>query len=452
MPIFSPLSLAALLVNAIMFAAFFWLATASVRGDIAFIERELAGIEAHALLMQRYKAMPSDAIYTQMRDVGDSSNLILDPELGSYYLVNLMVQLIPDALQVLSAKEPLSFDRVTERVNRSISVAAASGVATDALRRMVGQIQPESLSGEQLSALYDEASTLLEARLVQRQEDERASLHNITLIVLGLWSFSSFLIVVSAGHYRQRSAFREAKIKLAMLHQLEKANAELEHFSYFMAHDLKEPVRTMRCFATLLAQELPLSDGSEAAHYTAVIEQSSARMAQLIEAILEFVACGKTAAPDYETIELLALVRAIEHDVQMTIDESQAQITCATLPQVVAPAMQLRRVLQNLMLNAMQYRHPHRRPAIHISAQPIQGGWEIAVEDNGLGFDAALAKQAFEPFRRLHSESVRKGSGIGLSICKKLVEGWGGTINAISQEGIGSRFVFTIMQPADSQR
>jgi two-component system sensor kinase FixL len=126
------------------------------------------------------------------------------------------------------------------------------------------------------------------------------------------------------------------------------------------------------------------------------------------------------------------------------IRDTQAIITYDPMPKLFGNAVQLMRLLQNLIANAIKYQHPDRKPVIHIAVVNRGEMWEICVEDNGMGIDARYIQQVFEPFRRLHNWDTIKGTGLGLSVCKKIAEHHGGHIWVESTPGTGSRFYFTL--------
>lgn len=447
---FSPVTSIVLLINVLIFASFFWLATQATRENIYFIDDELQGLAVHHRLMQHYVNQPSEALYVQMRDIGDSSNLILDPEIGSYYLMNLVIRLMPDMLAIPSAQKQRSdgllMQRLAQKSARSLEIVSKAGIDVASLQALLAQANSQPNASDAIERLYLGASDLLKQRLQTRRAEENKHWEYISLTILGLYLFASVLSAISLTHYLRQKAFRAAQEKLVVLDALEKVNAELESFSYFMAHDLKEPVRTVACFSALLGEELNMSKNSAAAKYLSVVEQSSKHMAQLIEGTLCYLATHQQPDSLSEKVDVNEVATAVVNDLQQAILESGASIDYDALPTLFVPPLALRRVLQNLISNAICYHKPDGSPVIRLRGEKTESGWKILVQDNGIGFDQQFAKQAFEPFRRLHDASAVRGSGIGLSICKKLVEGWGGEIGVFSVQGEGSCFYFTVPQ------
>lgn len=445
---YSPALWLALLANVAAFTAFFWLATYSVRKDVAFVSKELMGLQSHRAMMQHYRAAPTPDVFDAMRDIADTSNLILDPELGSYYMMNLVIRHIPDLMQAVQSPHTLAdgryLQRIIDKALRSLRVAGESGVDVVAMQKQLEALRFGQLSMRDLDALYAQSSQQLEKRLKARQRADERLWSLIALTIIGLFVFSSFLLAVSINYLQRRRAYKAVQEKIAMLNQLEKANSELERFSYFTAHDLKEPVRSISCFSTLLGEAMSKGDSAQSQSYLAIIEQSAQRMSQLIDGILRYLAADKNSVEQPQTISLRDAVQSVISDLQQAIVESNADITLASLPQVSVPPLALHRVLMNLIGNAIAYRHPPRRCHVHISGEWSHLGWKINIVDNGLGFASRYAAQVFEPFKRLHDDAPVRGSGIGLSICKKLVEGWGGTIGVSAQEGLGAQFYFTV--------
>jgi light-regulated signal transduction histidine kinase (bacteriophytochrome) len=168
-------------------------------------------------------------------------------------------------------------------------------------------------------------------------------------------------------------------------------------------------------------------------------------MSTLIEALLEYSRVTTKARP-FERVNLNTLAREVLIDLETRTQESGARVEVGSLPTLMADKLQMRQLLQNLLANALKFHAPNQPPRVQLSAvRSPDGNWSIAVEDHGVGFDDAYADRIFRPFQRLHGRAEFEGSGMGLAICRKIVDRHGGTISARSRPG--ERTVFTVTLP-----
>jgi light-regulated signal transduction histidine kinase (bacteriophytochrome) len=217
---------------------------------------------------------------------------------------------------------------------------------------------------------------------------------------------------------------------------------ELQQFAYIISHDLNEPLRTMSSFVSLLARQYQGKLDKTADEYIGFVTEGSQRMQGMITDLLAYTRAGGqdlTLAP-VDSEELLARVLT---DLQIAITETKAEITYDSLPTIQGDAMQLGQVLQNLIGNALKFRG-QAPPRIHVSAVKEGGSWRFSIRDNGIGIDPHQAERIFRAFQRLHTLGEYPGTGMGLAICKKIVERHGGRIWVESKPGEGSSFHFTI--------
>ncbi|NVN88734.1 MAG: GAF domain-containing protein [Rhodopseudomonas sp.] len=242
--------------------------------------------------------------------------------------------------------------------------------------------------------------------------------------------------------------------------QLARSNEELEAFAHVASHDIKEPLRHIEAFAGMLGESIrPIGD-ERLRNLVSGIESSSRRLRNLINDLAEFSQVGQQAKP-FAPASLQEIAQEVVADLHQRIDEAAATVEIDALPIVSCDRNQMRQVLQNLVSNAIKYRHPARPCRIRIFAsawheEEYRGdgtrasATRICVSDNGIGFDPKYAEQIFEPFQRLHGPDEYEGSGIGLAICRKIVQRHGGSVGVETVPGIGSTFWFTLAKPAEN--
>jgi signal transduction histidine kinase len=235
----------------------------------------------------------------------------------------------------------------------------------------------------------------------------------------------------------------EEKLEKTLI-DLERSNKELEQFAYVASHDLQEPLRKVGSFTELLERRYKDQLGPDADRYIDYIVDGAKRMSMLINDLLTFSRIG-TSAKQFSQTDCNSVLHRTLDDLQYRIRESGAEITSDDLPILMADEMQIGLVFQNLISNAMKFRRDESS-RVHVSARHEKGGWIFSVSDNGIGIEPAYFEQIFVMFQRLHAKSEYKGTGIGLAICKKIVERHGGRIWVESSFGKGSTFYFTIFR------
>jgi len=226
---------------------------------------------------------------------------------------------------------------------------------------------------------------------------------------------------------------------------LQTTNAELQHFAYALTHDLQEPLRMVVNFTQLLAQEYDGKLGRDADKFISYSVQGALRIEALLKALLAYWEVSERERGTLHAINCGAVLAKTLFNLQAAIAESGAVVTSDPLPTVAAEEVLLMQLFQNLISNSIKYRGKET-PRIHISAERDGDAWRFAVRDNGIGIDSQDAERVFGMFKRLHGSDV-PGTGIGLAICKKVVERQGGKIWVESEPGRGSTFKFTIPPP-----
>ncbi len=225
--------------------------------------------------------------------------------------------------------------------------------------------------------------------------------------------------------------------------QLHQKAVEMESFAHAASHDLREPLRMVKSFLGLLTQKYAADLTSEARKYIDFAVDGADRMDLLLIDLLDFARAGSLNSAD-ELTDLNEILTEVKKLLALTITEKQAIITSQSLPVVKASSTAMRQLLQNLLSNALKYQAPGVKPVINISGSENQTHWEFKLEDNGIGIPREEFKTIFTVFKRLHRKEEYPGTGVGLAICKKIVERYGGEIRVESEPGTGSVFYFTI--------
>ena len=224
--------------------------------------------------------------------------------------------------------------------------------------------------------------------------------------------------------------------------QLARSNSDLEQFAYVASHDLQEPLRMVASYVQLLAQRYKGRLDADADEFISYAVAGATRMQALINDLLAYSRVS-TRAGAFEPTDCEPVLQEALLNLKLTVEESKARITHDPLPTIEADRMQMAQLFQNLIGNAVKFRN-ETPPEIHVSAESTNGGWLFWVRDNGIGMDMKCAQRIFAIFARLHPAGTYPGMGIGLAICKRIVERHGGRIWVESEPGKGSTFYFTI--------
>jgi signal transduction histidine kinase len=231
---------------------------------------------------------------------------------------------------------------------------------------------------------------------------------------------------------------------------LKVSNRELQDFAYAASHDLQEPLRKVSSFADLLIADYSERLDENGLHLLDRMQDAALRMSRLIEDLLSFSRI-KTRAQPFERIDLNAVLSDVLDDLQVSLAESAGSVEVSDLPMLDADPTQMRQLFQNLVSNALKFHHADVPPQVAVCSTLIEANgsreYRIEVRDNGIGFEQQYLDRIFSPFQRLHGKSAYPGTGIGLAICRRIVERHHGMITARSEPGRGSTFVVTL--PAD---
>jgi signal transduction histidine kinase len=226
---------------------------------------------------------------------------------------------------------------------------------------------------------------------------------------------------------------------------LRRANRDLETFAYSASHDLQEPLRNIAIFSQLLERKLGQELDEETRQFLEGIHKGTRRMENLVKDVLAYSRAARHAEGPIPQVNAGDALSTVLQNLKTRIEQSNVAVTSGTLPQLSVHSVHLEQLFQNLLSNAIKYRDHKEPPHVHVSARQQEGWWVISVADNGIGIDPEYGAQIFGLFKRLHSRERYPGSGVGLAICQRIVEHYGGRIwLEQSTPGRGSVFSFAL--------
>ena len=224
--------------------------------------------------------------------------------------------------------------------------------------------------------------------------------------------------------------------------ELERSNAELEQFAYVASHDLQEPLRIVASYSQLLARRYQDKLDSDANEFIDFIVDGATRMQVLINDLLSYSRVG-SRGQEFELTDLNQVIESTLHNLELSLQDNMATVTYDEMPTLMVDRVQMGQLFQNLISNAIKF-HGDSPPQIHLGVEQQAEKFVFRVRDNGIGIDPQYAERIFLVFQRLHGKKEYPGTGIGLAICKKIVERHGGRIWMESVPSVGSTFYFTI--------
>jgi signal transduction histidine kinase len=352
---------------------------------------------------------------------------------------------------LISQRMEILRDRIEAR-NQEGLVAGAEIVRLGPGKEHMDRIRAE------VASMKQEENRLLKLRT---EEASRSSRNTRIMIAVGGVLGVGFLCIAGAivgQEMQQRSRAEEAVRKLndeleqrvanrtaelaERAKDLARSNSELQQFAYVASHDLQEPLRMVASFTQLLAKRYAEQLDSDARDFINYAVDGATRMQTLISDLLNYSRVGTQGRPLVPT-ESEAVLNNVLESIKYAVEESGAAIAHGPLPQVLADPLQLSQLFQNLLTNAIKF-HGESPPRIRISAERREDDWKISVRDNGIGIAQEHADRIFVIFQRLHTKTEYPGTGIGLAICKKIVERHGGRIWIEPSPGGGTTFCFTM--------
>lgn len=268
----------------------------------------------------------------------------------------------------------------------------------------------------------------------------RREFHSRELGVLEAIAGQAGIAIQKARLYEESRKAQEALA--AKAEELVRSNTELQHFAYIASHDLQEPLRMVASYVQLLARRYKAKLDADANEFIDFAVDGATRMQALINALLEYSRIGTKGKP-FQPAACEKILQIALKNLEVALRESGAMVTHDPLPEVLGDATQLAQLFQNLIANAIKFRGD-KPPAVHIWAERTGKDWCFGFRDNGIGIDPQFSERIFVIFQRLHSKEEYPGTGIGLALCKKIVERHGGRIWVQSEPGQGATFHFTI--------
>lgn len=367
----------------------------------------------------------------------------------------------PNQQQQIASLEPLIRKKLAELKetidlkNNQSSAAAKQLVLTNRGKELMDRIRTT------IQHIQEQEQEQLRDWLKAKELDARSG--QLTFFVGVIFTLFAFYLVYctvqqetrdrkhAEASLRQLNEQLEAKVQ-ERTSELKEANTnllhsnrELEQFAYVASHDLQEPLRAVNSYAQLIVRKYQGNLDAKADKYLAYIMDGATRMQQLIDDLLSFSRVG-TRGKFLEPTDGEAVLSQVLDNLQIAIAENHAVVTHDPLPTIMGDEIQLIQLLQNLIGNAIKFRR-EQPPNVHVSAEPRENEWIFSVRDNGIGMEPEYFDRIFMIFQRLHSRSEYPGTGIGLAICKKIVERHGGRIWLESTPGVSTTFFFTIPQP-----
>jgi signal transduction histidine kinase len=270
---------------------------------------------------------------------------------------------------------------------------------------------------------------------------------NASVVVESRWALQSdkngnpvAMLEINRDVTARKNAESKAK---AYASKLEDRNRQLRDFVFMASHDLQEPLRKLSTFGSILGARFSEGLGKEGQAYLVKMLEATARMNDLIESLLMYSRVTTGSEP-FVSVNLGELVKEVVQDLEIPIEETGARVETVDLPTIQGDPDQIRQLFQNLIGNALKFHGD--RPVVKVYGETcLQRACKIFIEDNGIGFDEKYLDKIFQPFQRLHGKSSPiKGSGMGLAICRKVVDRHNGTITARSAPGKGSTFIITL--------
>jgi PAS domain S-box-containing protein len=352
------------------------------------------------------------------------------------------------------------FRSVAETANEGIVTTDEQGIVrywNPGAARMFGRPEDQAVAQPLAAMMPARHKAELEGGLAQYRQNKGGRLVGKTVelagirkdgsefpLELSLSSFQTSKGVFFAGILRDITAHKEAKRALeSKNNELARSNQELEQFAYVASHDLQEPLRMVSNYTQLLGRRYKDQLDADAQEFIGFAVDGALRMQALIHDLLTYARVG-TRGKEFKDTPVNKIVADALMNLAGAIDEVKADIRVDPLPTIACDGGQLTQVFQNLIGNALKFRRKDAIPAVRVSAARTGNAWTFGIADNGIGIEPKYFERIFQMFQRLHGREEYPGTGIGLALCKKIVERHGGRITVASEAGRGTTFAFTI--------
>jgi signal transduction histidine kinase len=352
---------------------------------------------------------------------------------------------------------------INERMEHIQHLVSHDSVSPMSNKERIQMLESGSLLMDEINeVLYDIRTVSAERKSINKERASASAENTTTLLtIFGLFMlfivYFSFIKMRREIHKNEKNTEEIAQFNI----ELKSMNENLESFAYVASHDLNEPLRKIRTFGDLIGEEMRKDqpDPRTIMDHIERMQSSAERMQQLIKDLLAYSRISRQNET-FESVNIQQIIEEVMVDLKLRLEDTEAQVKLGDLPTTMrANASQMRQLFQNLLSNALKFKKDHVAPVITISSDVVEGKevhdphvalltekkyWRITFADNGIGFSNAYAEKIFMIFQRLHGRSEYEGTGIGLSICKKICEQHKGDISAFGEEGEGSQFIIYI--------
>jgi PAS domain S-box-containing protein len=387
----------------------------------------LVAIRSHLVARQRY----TDTLHDErelfritLASIGDA--VVTTDTFGRVTYLNPIAQSLTGWTNVDALGQPLDkiFNIVNERTNKKVDNPVDKVLHEGVLVGLANHTVLIAKDGAR-RPIDDSAAPI---------KDTHGHIKGVVLI---------FRDVSDARRSQEELKINESRFR-HMAEELSESNRELEQFAYVASHDLQEPLHVIGSFCDLLARRCEQKLESKEKEYIGFIKQAAGQARTLVKELLEYSRIGKESPA--QDIDLTQVIEEVRSNLRVTIERSQAEIVAeCDLPRLHASHLEILQLFQNLISNAVKYAKPDVPPKIRIACSKLDGMYLFHVKDNGMGIEPEHKDRIFEMFQRVHSNNNgSSGTGIGLAICKKIVEQYGGRIWVESEAGKGSTFYFTL--------